>query len=92
MYELGVEEAYAHQIVGERAAQIVEVLIAVGPRGKWIGESARAAGLSQVLFAENDAQAIDVIRSVMRAGDVILVKGSRGVKMEEIVREIKRKT
>jgi UDP-N-acetylmuramoyl-tripeptide--D-alanyl-D-alanine ligase len=90
MYELGSEEAHAHKIVGERAAKIVDVLIAVGPRGKWIGEAAQAVGLPQVLFAENNARAIDVIRNVARAGDVILVKGSRGLKMEEIVREIKR--
>jgi UDP-N-acetylmuramoyl-tripeptide--D-alanyl-D-alanine ligase len=87
MLELGSEELHGHQVVGGRAAQVVDVLIAVGKRGRWIGEAARDAGLSEknILFAESNAQAIELLRQVMRAGDIVLIKGSRGVKMEEIV-------
>lgn len=92
MLELGAEEASGHQVVGGRAAQVVDVLIAVGARGKWIGQAALAAGMAVegVFFAENNAQAIDLLRREMRAGDLILVKGSRGAKMEEIVSTLTR--
>lgn len=87
MLELGAEEWRGHQVVGARAASIVDELIAVGHRGKWIGEAARDAGLSEkhILFARDNSQAIEGLRALIRPGDQILVKGSRGAKMEEIV-------
>jgi UDP-N-acetylmuramoyl-tripeptide--D-alanyl-D-alanine ligase len=92
MLELGEMEVQGHQVVGGRAAQVVDLLVAVGTRGHWIGEEALQAGLSkdQVLFAANNAEAIDALRQAMRPGDVILVKGSRGAKMEEIVAALAR--
>jgi UDP-N-acetylmuramoyl-tripeptide--D-alanyl-D-alanine ligase len=87
MLELGEMELQGHKVVGGRAAQVVDVLIAVGARGRWIGEEARATGLSaqQVFFADGNAAAVEILRRVMRAGDMVLIKGSRGAKMEEIV-------
>ncbi len=92
MLELGEMELQGHRVVGGRAAQVVDLLVAVGAKGRWIGEEARDAGLSkkQVLFAEGNAQAIELLRQAMRAGDVILVKGSRGARMEEIVTALAR--
>jgi UDP-N-acetylmuramoyl-tripeptide--D-alanyl-D-alanine ligase len=92
MLELGAEELTGHQVVGGRAAQVVDVLLAVGARGKWIGQAARDAGLSesQVFFAENNARAIEILRREMRPGDFVLIKGSRGAKMEEIVSALAR--
>jgi UDP-N-acetylmuramoyl-tripeptide--D-alanyl-D-alanine ligase len=92
MRELGAMEKPGHQIVGERVAQVADILIAVGARGKWIGEAARDAGMiaEKIFFAENNARAIEIVREIARAGDVILVKGSRGVAMEEIVGAVKR--
>lgn len=92
MLELGAFERQGHRVVGGRAAQVVARLIAVGARGKWIGEAAREAGLSsdQVFFAAGNAEAVEILREVMCAGDVILVKGSRGAKMEEIVAALSR--
>jgi UDP-N-acetylmuramoyl-tripeptide--D-alanyl-D-alanine ligase len=92
MLELGEVEREGHQVVGGRAAQVVDVLIAVGARGRWIGEAARDAGLSaeQVFLAEGNVQAVEMLRMVMCAGDLILVKGSRGARMEEIVAAVAR--
>lgn len=91
MLELGAFEEAGHRLVGGRAAQVVQVLIAVGARAGWIGEAAREAGLSKnTFFAENNAQAIDIAREVLRAGDMVLIKGSRGAKMEEIVAALAR--
>lgn len=90
MLELGLFEERGHRVVGGRAAEVVSVLVTVGGRGKWIGETARAAGLKDTLFADDNHQAVDILRQVMQAGDVILVKGSRGARMEEIVSELTR--
>jgi UDP-N-acetylmuramoyl-tripeptide--D-alanyl-D-alanine ligase len=43
---------------------------------------------SDVLFAENNQQAIEVLQDLVAPGDLILVKGSRGMQMEEIVAEL----
>jgi UDP-N-acetylmuramyl pentapeptide synthase len=43
-----------------------------------------------IFFADANPQAIDTLRQVLRAGDIILVKGSRGAKMEEIVAALAR--
>jgi UDP-N-acetylmuramoyl-tripeptide--D-alanyl-D-alanine ligase len=90
MLELGAFEEEGHRIVGGRAAQVVEVLVAVGAKGKWIGEAAREDGLAETFFAENNSRAVEILRGVMRKGDMILVKGSRGAKMEEIVSALAR--
>lgn len=92
MLELGSEELRGHQVVGGRAAQVVDVLIAVGTRGRWIGEAARAAGLAaeQVFFVDDNARAIELLRALTCAGDFILVKGSRGMQMEQIVNALAR--
>jgi UDP-N-acetylmuramoyl-tripeptide--D-alanyl-D-alanine ligase len=92
MLELGEMELQGHKVVGGRAAQVVDLLVAIGVKGRWIGEEAREAGLSekQVLFADGNAQAIEELRQAMRQGDVILIKGSRGAMMEEIVAALAR--
>ncbi len=86
MLELGSLQEQGHRSVGKRAAEVAQVLIAVGSRGKWIGAAAVESGLTDgTYFAENNAEAIAILRKVTRPGDVILVKGSRGAQMEEIV-------
>jgi UDP-N-acetylmuramoyl-tripeptide--D-alanyl-D-alanine ligase len=90
MLELGSVEEPGHRLVGARAAEIAQVVVAVGTRGRWIGESAQEAGLAQVHFAENNAEAIEILRQVALKGDMILIKGSRGVGMEEIVNALSR--
>ena len=92
MLELGAGELQGHHTVGERAAQVVDLLIVVGGRGKWIGEAARDAGLAadRVFFSDGNVQAIHILRQLIHAGDLILVKGSLGAKMGEIVSALKR--
>jgi len=90
MLELGAYERDGHTLVGGRAAQVVDALIAVGARGKWIGDAAADAGLSRqnIFYADGNARAVEILRAVMQAGDVILIKGSRGAAMENIVAQI----
>jgi UDP-N-acetylmuramoyl-tripeptide--D-alanyl-D-alanine ligase len=87
MYELGRYEEEGHKMVGRRVRDIADVLVAVGHLGRIIGEEAMDAGMpaSAVYLAETNARAVDLLRTLVRTGDRILVKGSRGMEMEEIV-------
>jgi UDP-N-acetylmuramoyl-tripeptide--D-alanyl-D-alanine ligase len=87
MYELGRYEEEGHRMVGRRVRDIADVLVAVGRLGRIIGEEALDAGMpaSAVYLAETNARAVDLLRTLVRTGDRVLVKGSRGMEMEEIV-------
>ncbi len=87
MAELGDFEEEGHRKVGCRTADAVNLLVAVGPRARLIAEEARACGLpaNAVVEVETNSQAIDHLRQLVRPGDIVLVKGSRSMAMEEIV-------
>jgi len=86
MLELGSYEEEGHRKVGVRAADVVDLLVTVGRRARLIAEEARAAGLApDKVLALDDAEAtLAELRSIMGPGDVVLVKGSRAVRMDEI--------
>ncbi len=93
MLELGSLEEAGHRLVGARAAEIAPVIVVVGERGRWIGEAAQETGLGrEVYFADSNAHAIEIVREIVRSGDMILLKGSRGARMEEIVNALSRWT
>ncbi len=87
MLELGAYEEEGHRKVGRRALDVVAVLITVGERGRLIAEEALACGMEEekVFVEEDNDSAIARLREIVAPGDIILVKGSRGMKMEEIV-------
>ena len=87
MRELGPYQEHGHQIVGVRAAEVAQRLIAVGENAHIIVEAARQAGLPPALitWVPDAMQAIDVLRAELKAGDVVLVKGAHGLRMDRIV-------
>lgn len=88
MYELGKYEVESHREVGREAAiQKVDYVVAVGQLGKLIGEAAAESGC-MVDWAENNEQAVRFLCQYMQVGDIVLVKGSRGMQMEQIVQNI----
>lgn len=94
MLELGDYEKEGHQMVGLRAADVVQKLITVGPRARWIAEAALAGGMKQedVFIAENNDAALMHLSQIVSPGDIILVKGSRALGMESIVAAFSRRT
>lgn len=90
MLELGSYEEKGHRLVGRRAAEIVDKLVTVGPRSRIIAEEAQALGMDEAdLFAvESNQEAVKVLQHLIASGDLILIKGSRGMKMEEIVAKL----
>lgn len=87
MYELGHYEERGHRLVGARAAEVVDELITLGPRARWIADEARLAGMParMVHMFEDRQETIDFLQSMVAEDDVVLVKGSHGMRMEEIV-------
>jgi UDP-N-acetylmuramoyl-tripeptide--D-alanyl-D-alanine ligase len=88
MYELGGLAAEAHAQVGREAAASCDLLVAVGcADASRLADAARAAGLpaDAVLRAGDATEAVEVVRDRLRAGDVVLVKGSRGVGLDRTV-------
>jgi UDP-N-acetylmuramoyl-tripeptide--D-alanyl-D-alanine ligase len=90
MLELGPFTAQGHEKVGARAAQVVDVLITVGPYSQITAQAAREAGLApeRIIVCNDTAQAIDAVRRLGDAPGYILVKGSRAMHMEEIVHRL----
>ncbi|MDH5607397.1 MAG: UDP-N-acetylmuramoyl-tripeptide--D-alanyl-D-alanine ligase [Anaerolineae bacterium] len=87
MLELGRYETEGHQMVGIRAAEIADRLIVIGERAKTIAQAAMQRGFakSNINEVETSDQAIAILKSDLRDGDVVLVKGSRGMHMDNIV-------
>jgi len=87
MLELGDYEQEGHQKVGMRALEVADVLITVGKLGRIIGDAAIRWGMDadKVHVVETNTEAIALLEKLVKGDDVILVKGSRAVKMEEIV-------
>jgi UDP-N-acetylmuramoyl-tripeptide--D-alanyl-D-alanine ligase len=90
MLELGPVEESSHQLVGRRAKEVAEVLVTVGELGRIIAREAVAAGMpsGRVFITENSDEAVSVLKDLVEDSDVILVKGSRGVHMDQIVSEM----
>jgi UDP-N-acetylmuramoyl-tripeptide--D-alanyl-D-alanine ligase len=86
MLELGPYEQSGHEIVGRRAAEVVNHLIAVGPRGQTIAETAKLRGLppAAITWVPDALEAAEVLKYNLRAGDVVLIKGSHGLRMDRI--------
>jgi UDP-N-acetylmuramoyl-tripeptide--D-alanyl-D-alanine ligase len=87
MLELGQYEHKGHEMVGARAAEIVNELITVGERAHIIAAAARQAGLSakRITEFESNQQAIEFLQYRLGASEVVLIKGSRGMRMDRIV-------
>ena len=85
MLELGAAAEEAHRRIGRRVAELgFAALVTYGPQARWMHEEAEAAGCN-AHHAETHAEAADVLRSLLADGDTVLFKGSRGMKMEEII-------
>lgn len=86
MLELGPAGPDLHVRVGASLAGRVDLLIAVGPLASHIADGARRAGLESEAVREfPDSAAAVAAVSLLRPADTVLVKGSRGVRMERLV-------
>jgi UDP-N-acetylmuramoyl-tripeptide--D-alanyl-D-alanine ligase len=84
MYELGALAEQGHREVGAEAARLADRVIAVGDMARHIAAEAGA----KAIFFPRKPEAIAHLKGLLRPGDTVLVKGSRGMQMEEIVRAL----
>ena len=87
MLELGQYEKQGHEMVGVRAAEVADILITVGELGHLIAAAAQRAGLisEKITEFENQDEVIKHLQNLLTQGDVVLVKGSHGIRMDRIV-------
>lgn len=89
MRELGDNAARIHYETGERIAEIgVDKLFGVEGFAQNLLEGARGKGLSAVGFYEDSQDAAEKFVDELRAGDLVLIKGSRGVRTEKVVEKL----
>ncbi|MGQ9493105.1 MAG: UDP-N-acetylmuramoyl-tripeptide--D-alanyl-D-alanine ligase [Anaerolineae bacterium] len=92
MLELGSYETEGHRLVGRRAAEVASVLVTVGQLGRLIAEEAVATGMppSAVHAVLDNDEAVQTLQQILTEGDFVLVKGSRGFALENIVTKLVR--
>jgi UDP-N-acetylmuramoyl-tripeptide--D-alanyl-D-alanine ligase len=89
MLELGIEAAAIHHETGKKIADSgVDALFGVRGLAAELVAGAQEAGLKETKFFMDSDQAAEAIVSEVRAGDLLLVKGSRGVRTEKIVERL----
>lgn len=90
MRELGKYEIETHRMIGNLAAERCDILITVGAASKLIADSAaNQMPKESIMSFDTSEDAKLKVQETIKEGDVVLVKGSRAMKMEVIVEEIK---
>lgn len=90
MLELGDFEREGHRMVGDRASQVVDALYVMGERARMIGEQAHQARPSlPVEFLDDKPGLFQALRDGLRDGDLVLIKGSRGIALETVVADLR---
>jgi UDP-N-acetylmuramoyl-tripeptide--D-alanyl-D-alanine ligase len=84
MLELGAVSDEAHEQAGREAARTLDVLFTCGERGRTVARAARAAGLDAVAHIEGRERIEAALREALRPGDVLLVKGSHALALDEV--------
>jgi UDP-N-acetylmuramoyl-tripeptide--D-alanyl-D-alanine ligase len=94
MLELGQYEQRGHQMVGIRAAEVVDELVTIGELGQIIAQAAMDSGLpaSKITILEGVDQAIRYLQPGLKRDDVVLVKGSNMMRMDRIVSALEYQT
>lgn len=91
MRELGAESEPGHRRVGIRAAAVVDLLVVYGPESRVAAEEARRSGMAadRVCEAQSVEEIVGLLKSELRPGDDVLVKGSLAMGMSAVVRGIR---
>jgi UDP-N-acetylmuramoyl-tripeptide--D-alanyl-D-alanine ligase len=90
MMELGPQAAEMHREVGRELARLrVDVLWGIRGYGAEIVAGAREQGMKSTQFFETAAAAAAALAGEVRAGDLLLVKGSRSVETDKVIKVLR---
>jgi UDP-N-acetylmuramoyl-tripeptide--D-alanyl-D-alanine ligase len=88
MRELGAESESGHREVGETAAALkVDHLITIGDVAAAIARAAKAAGLQNSTAVGSTTDAAELLNEMANPGDLVLIKGSRLARTEEVIEQ-----
>ncbi|PLX98669.1 MAG: UDP-N-acetylmuramoyl-tripeptide--D-alanyl-D-alanine ligase [Desulfuromonas sp.] len=91
MLELGEQSAELHTEVGRQAADLVDILIVMGEMKDAVaaGYGTQETAAKEIYLVNSHQEAIDILRDMIQPGDRILVKGSRGMRMEKVSKALR---
>lgn len=90
MLELGQHTNDAHEKIGNLAGSFLDYLFVVGPRSEFIKKGAIETGMkeSKIKYFSNSKDAGEELKNFIKKGDMVLIKGSQGMRMERAVEAI----
>ncbi|MEK7585866.1 MAG: UDP-N-acetylmuramoyl-tripeptide--D-alanyl-D-alanine ligase [Patescibacteria group bacterium] len=90
MLELGKMTEEAHREIGEAVSYVADILVVVGPRARFIADGARDKGFpaTKIEKFENSKMAAEFLKGFVKEGDMVLLKGSQGVRLERAVEAV----
>jgi UDP-N-acetylmuramoyl-tripeptide--D-alanyl-D-alanine ligase len=90
MLELGIYTKESHEKIGEIAAKVCDLIFTVGEKAQSIRNGAIKNGFnpSKIYSFKKINEASQVLKSKIKSGDLILIKGSQGVRMEKITKNV----
>ncbi len=93
MLELGQYERQGHEMIGLRTAEVADILLTLGARAKIIAKSARKAGMpTNAIFEFDEADLLIAwLKENLIAENTVLIKGSRGLRMDRITTALEAK-
>jgi UDP-N-acetylmuramoyl-tripeptide--D-alanyl-D-alanine ligase len=92
MLELGAASAQLHRQLGNTAARRCDLLVLLGEQAEQVAEGAREGGLAndRIRLVDNHEQAVEFLTKIIAPQDRLLLKGSRGMRMERISAGLRR--
>jgi UDP-N-acetylmuramoyl-tripeptide--D-alanyl-D-alanine ligase len=90
MLELGKFTEESHRAIGEQLVGLADMLVVVGSRAKFIASGALENGFpeKEVYSFEGSKTTAKFLASIVKKGDVVLLKGSQGIRLERAVEAI----
>jgi UDP-N-acetylmuramyl pentapeptide synthase len=84
MLELGALSADAHEDAGRDAAEHADVLVGIGELARTTVRAARDAGMTETYSVADAAEALVLLKKILRPGDTVLVKGSHSLELDRL--------
>ncbi len=91
MLELGALSETEHQKIGALVSEMkIQKFITIGPEGKIMAAAAAQNGMdkNKILSFDASTQSLNAVQNLLEPGSIILIKGSQGMRMEKITKEI----